>query len=492
MRITNGIMLNTQKGNINGNKVNMDMLNTQMSTQKKISRPSDDPIIAVRSLRLRANVAELTQYADKNIEDATSWMEVTEASMKNMRDILKDMYYDFTEGDNDYLSTSERVAILEDLEALVDQFYGEGNSSYAGRTIFSGYKTDSNVTFKAPDPTAKYNITETFTLSQIGIRDYISQNVEVNRASVTEIDPADFPQTSEVPTYNLAYQNVENLTSLTYTPAGSTTPVTVEVKTCSLADGDEIYLEPDEDGVNYIKETGELVFGKNLHEDLSKLSIDAEITVNYDKTGFEKGEVNPVMYFDCKDLNTDPPVEYTKEIQAINYNVGFNQSIKVNTEASDILILDVKKEIANLRDAVTAVQVAEKKKADIESMLKENAYQGEQDQAALKSMLKATEKEIDLKQARMVGLFKKGVGSMQSFEAHVNLQISDMGNRYSQLQMIKTRSDQQKTNFEELMTQNEDRELSDIILDYTAANYAYQLSLQATGNISKLSLLNYI
>ena len=196
------------------------------------------------------------------------------------------------------------------------------------------------------------------------------------------------------------------------------------------------------------------------------------------------------MYFDCKDLNTG--VEYAKEVQAIDYNVGFNQAIKVNTEASDILILDVKKEIANLRDAVTAVEEAEKKKADIEAMLQEKVYQGDADQEALKSMLKATEKEIDLKKDRMVGLFKKGVGSMQKYEAHVNLQISDMGNRYSQLQMIKTRSEQQKTNFQELMTQNEDRELSDIILDYTAANYAYNLSLQATGNISKLSLLNYI
>ncbi len=490
MRITNGIMLNTQKGNINGNKVNMNALNTQMSTQKKISRPSEDPIIAVRSLRLRANVSELVQYADKNIEDATSWMEVTEASMKNMRDILKDMYNDFTQGDNDYLATAERMAIVEDLEALVDQFYGEGNSSYAGRTIFSGYKTDSNVTYKAADPHASYNITENFTIGQVGIRDYVSNNVVVNRASVAEIEPVDYPQTSEVPTYNLAYQNVENLTSLTYTPAGTTTPVTRTVKTCSLADGDSIYLNPDNMGVNYIKETGELVFGKGLHEELSKLSIDAEISVNYDKTGFQEGEVNPVMYFDCKDLNTG--VEYAKEVQAIDYNVGFNQAIKVNTEASDILILDVKKEIANLRDAVTAVEEAEKKKADIEAMLQEKVYQGDADQEALKSMLKATEKEIDLKKDRMVGLFKKGVGSMQKYEAHVNLQISDMGNRYSQLQMIKTRSEQQKTNFQELMTQNEDRELSDIILDYTAANYAYNLSLQATGNISKLSLLNYI
>lgn len=92
----------------------------------------------------------------------------------------------------------------------------------------------------------------------------------------------------------------------------------------------------------------------------------------------------------------------------------------------------------------------------------------------------------------MVGLFKQGVGSMQEYYSHVNMQLSDLGNRSSQLKMINERMQQQKSNFQELLTQNEDRELSDIILDYTSANYSYQLSLQATGQISKLSLLNYL
>ena len=39
MRITNGMMMNTTKLNINSNKVSVDRLNTQMSTQKKITKP---------------------------------------------------------------------------------------------------------------------------------------------------------------------------------------------------------------------------------------------------------------------------------------------------------------------------------------------------------------------------------------------------------------------------------------------------------------------
>lgn len=489
MRITNSIMLNSTKSNINGNKITMDKLNTQMATQKKISKPSDDPIIAVRSLRLRSNVTELTQYADKNIQDAMSWMEVTEASMNNMRDILQDMYYNFNEGDNDYLATSERLAILEDLEALVDEYYDEGNSSYAGRTVFTGYKTDSDFTYKEPDTTAEFDITETFTVSQLFSRDYISNCVKVDKGNLQKIEQADFPQTNELTVFNLTYQGMDAITSLTYTDA-SGAEQTIPVKTCVLTgDADSSYLNPGANGVNYIKETGELIFGENIDKTLAGLGGDTVLKANYHKIGFQTGDVNPVMYFDCVDTINN--IEYTKETQDIEYNVGFNQSIKVNTEGSDVLNLEVKKEIANLRDAVTAVDEVEKKIKELETLIEDSRYTTEEKEI-LNNMLSAAEKELDLKKDRMVSLFKQGVGTMQDFQEQVNMQVSDIGNRYKQLTMIDERMQQQQANFQELMTQNEDRELSDIILDYTSANYSYQLSLQATGSISKLSLLNYL
>ena len=44
MRITNKIMQRNNLSNINTNKVYQDKLSTQMSTQKKVNRPSDDPV----------------------------------------------------------------------------------------------------------------------------------------------------------------------------------------------------------------------------------------------------------------------------------------------------------------------------------------------------------------------------------------------------------------------------------------------------------------
>ena len=105
MRITNKIMQHNNLSNINTNKIYQDRLSTQMSTQKKINRPSDDPVVAIRALRLRSNVTEITQYYSKNIPDAESWLDLTEDSLKNLSGILTDMIKQCDKGSNSPLET---------------------------------------------------------------------------------------------------------------------------------------------------------------------------------------------------------------------------------------------------------------------------------------------------------------------------------------------------------------------------------------------------
>ena len=91
MRMTNKIMQNNSLYNINNNKELQDKLSTQMSTKKKISRPSDDPVIAIRALRLRSDVSQITQYYSKNAKDAESWLKVTGDALETTAEILKSM-----------------------------------------------------------------------------------------------------------------------------------------------------------------------------------------------------------------------------------------------------------------------------------------------------------------------------------------------------------------------------------------------------------------
>ena len=84
-------MQNNSLSNINTNKRLQDQLNTQMATEKKINRPSDDPVVAIRALRLRTNVSQITQYYDKNSKDAESWLSVTEDALTTVSSVIEDL-----------------------------------------------------------------------------------------------------------------------------------------------------------------------------------------------------------------------------------------------------------------------------------------------------------------------------------------------------------------------------------------------------------------
>ncbi|MDE5746536.1 MAG: flagellar hook-associated protein 3, partial [Acetatifactor sp.] len=131
MRITNKIMQNNNLANINTNKLLQDKLSTQMSTEKKINRPSDDPVIAIRALRLRSNVTEVTQYYSRNIPDAESWLNVTEEAVKNLASIVTEMQKQCTKGSNGDIKTSDRLIVIEQLKALANEVYSTGDADYA-------------------------------------------------------------------------------------------------------------------------------------------------------------------------------------------------------------------------------------------------------------------------------------------------------------------------------------------------------------------------
>jgi flagellar hook-associated protein 3 FlgL len=74
----------------------------------------------------------------------------------------------------------------------------------------------------------------------------------------------------------------------------------------------------------------------------------------------------------------------------------------------------------------------------------------------------------------------------------VNIAIIDIGSKQNSLSLTQTRVENQQTTIEELKSNNEDRDISEIIIDYYASYNAYTSSLTAAGKLGESSLLNYI
>ena len=74
----------------------------------------------------------------------------------------------------------------------------------------------------------------------------------------------------------------------------------------------------------------------------------------------------------------------------------------------------------------------------------------------------------------------------------VNLAITRVGCTVDQLELTETRMSNQQETIMELQSSNDDLDISEIIMNYTAAYNAYQSSLTAAGKLSGMTLLNYI
>ena len=204
-------MTNNMLSNINTNKNQLSALEEQYSTGKKIQKPSEDPIVAVRAMKLRTNLAELNQYYEKNIPDAKSWMDVTESALKTVDDILSQMNSYCVQGANDTLTKSDRNSIASNLQELKDQIYQEGNSNYAGRYVFTGYKTDTSLVFAENTSNLHYSMTEKLDYTDIQMTPRMFNETKIEQydaASPENSELSEKPYQKDIYRIRLAYDTL--------------------------------------------------------------------------------------------------------------------------------------------------------------------------------------------------------------------------------------------------------------------------------------------
>ena len=162
-----------------------------MTTQKKISKASENPVIAIRSLRLSTTLSHINQYVENNIPDASAWMDVTETALTNMISILTDIRTQCVNGSTDSLTAEDRQTILDGLKSLSEQVYTEGNADYAGKSVFTGYRTSSKLTFEEDELETTYRITQKLSFDNLEEKRYYTGEVTVPEALTDSVGDCD-------------------------------------------------------------------------------------------------------------------------------------------------------------------------------------------------------------------------------------------------------------------------------------------------------------
>lgn len=626
MRITTKMMQNRSLNNLNTNKTLQEKLTTQLSTMKKITRPSDDPVIAIRSLKLNSTLNKIDQYYEKNSNDAQSWLELTESAIKTTNSILEDMSGYITQCAQGSLTAEDRAAILQNLANYQSEIYSTGNATSAGRNIFTGYRTDTPLTF-LKDKTERYSITEqrdnsfidTITHTVIGDMANInagnfntasysayteyqvkSYDVARIRLAYNNLD-IDTDKDKNAKSIKLSYfsdvnteavngtnkgasisttsysifmnQNVGNNGTmdiiatgkdgtkkpLTLTPDDKEYPIdantkismdakgkititekgnpdqttTLQTKTETDAAGNKTYTFADRtetsltitsfsktasddayasvygdanaNKITYVAETGELLLGKNVQNKLAALSINNEIRISYDKSEWKTDDLDPVHYFyterytDTRDA--DDPLIYNEEKltapkgnvakQIIEYDIGSNQTIRVNTTADEIYTHNMGRDVGEVKALLEEYDSLEKAYDTVNSLIQSGKYEGT-DLDTLNKQLDALDKARALSKST---LQERCEGLQTIFKGYTNqatLTRTDVGSRESRLKLIQNRLSAQQTNFQELVSDNEDADVTELAIQLKSVELTYEAALSSISYVMKTSLLNFI
>ena len=610
--------------NLNTNKTLQEKLTTQLSTMKKITRPSDDPVIAIRSLKLNSTLNKIDQYYEKNSNDAQSWLELTESAIKTTNSILEDMSGYITQCAQGSLTAEERAAILQNLANYQSEIYSTGNATSAGRNIFTGYRTDTPLTF-LKDKTERYSITEqrdnsyidTITHTVIGdmaninagnfytasysayteyqVKSYdvarirlAYNNLDIDTDATKNADKIKLSYFTDVNTdaahgtdkgasisttsYSIFMnQNVINNGEMeitvtgkdgkenTYTlgPNGTITldkteismdakgkititetgnppqTTTLQTKTETDAAGNKTYTFADRmetsltitsfsktasddayasvygdanaNNITYVAETGELLLGKNVQNKLAALSINNEIRISYDKSEWKTDDLDPVHYFyterytDTRDA--DDPLIYNEEKltapkgnvakQIIEYDIGSNQTIRVNTTADEIYTHNMGRDVGEVKALLEEYDSLEKAYDTVNSLIQSGKYEGT-DLDTLNKQLDALDKARALSKAT---LQERCEGLQTIFKGYTNqatLTRTDVGSRESRLKLIQNRLSAQQTNFQELVSDNEDADVTELAIQLKSVELTYEAALSSISYVMKTSLLNFI
>ena len=137
VRITQGMLFSRALTDVQRGLFRYSQLQQEIATGRRINRPSDDPAAALRILPLRNDLRDLEQLSD-NVSLARETLDTSTASLEDASSLMQRVRELTTQAANGTLSDSDRQSIGAEVQQLLSQLVGIGNSRRGDRFLFGG------------------------------------------------------------------------------------------------------------------------------------------------------------------------------------------------------------------------------------------------------------------------------------------------------------------------------------------------------------------
>lgn len=178
MRISTAMMYQQNMRGVTNSQSEWLRYGEQMSTGKRVTKPSDDPIAASQAVVLSQAQAQNSQYALARTF-ATQKVSLEENVLGQVTTAIQSAQEKIVYANNGTLSDDDRASLATDLEGIRNQIMNLANSTDGnGRYIFAGYKTEAapfsgtagSVTYKGGDTPVSQSVdaARTMTIGHTG------------------------------------------------------------------------------------------------------------------------------------------------------------------------------------------------------------------------------------------------------------------------------------------------------------------------------------
>ncbi|MBI9112203.1 flagellar hook-associated protein FlgL [Maridesulfovibrio ferrireducens] len=143
MRVTQQMLFGTYVSNMNRSLTDLVESNIQAQTQKKINKPSDNPVGMARILDHRETLATVKQYRN-NIDTAKGWLSLSDTTLNQSSTIITRAKEIAEQAASGTITADNREQLSYEARQLFQQLVSLANTEYEGKSIYAGHKVDQN------------------------------------------------------------------------------------------------------------------------------------------------------------------------------------------------------------------------------------------------------------------------------------------------------------------------------------------------------------
>lgn len=143
MRVADKMNFDQVNANLGKNRSEMSELQNQAATQRRVTKPSDDPLAATRVLQARTEIGAGKQFI-KSIAQARNFLEFSEQSLGELSEtLMRAKELAINQASDASASQETRAVAALEIRTIFDQSVQIGNRKQGDRFLFGGFKTQT-------------------------------------------------------------------------------------------------------------------------------------------------------------------------------------------------------------------------------------------------------------------------------------------------------------------------------------------------------------